>query len=58
MLHGYEAVVPRGQAGPGGGAPMSVTIYPKIYLDGRELAANQTPYIVRLLPNELALAGN
>ena len=44
----------------GGGAssrPIIITVYPKTYLDGRELAQNQTPYIVQLLPNELLLAG-
>jgi hypothetical protein len=52
MLHGYEAVVPRGQAAPGGGsAPVIITVISQ--LDGKEVARNQ----VRYLPNQLALAG-
>jgi hypothetical protein len=50
MLHGYEAVVPRGQAGPAA-APVVITVVSQ--LDGKEVARNQ----VRYLPNQLALAG-
>lgn len=52
MLHGYEAVVPRGQAAPtAAAAPILITVVSQ--LDGKELARNQ----VRYLPNQLALAG-
>jgi len=52
MLHGYEAVVPRGQAAPGAAAaPVVITVISQ--LDGKEVARNQ----VRYLPNQLALAG-
>jgi hypothetical protein len=61
ILHGWEAVVPRGDAnatvtggGAGGGLtprPIQITVVSQ--LDGREVARNQVKYI----PRELALAG-
>jgi hypothetical protein len=54
MLHGYEAVVPRGEAVTSGRPiELTLTLTSTTNLDGKEVARNQ----VRYLPNQLALAG-
>ena len=50
-LHGKERVMPEGEIGGEGGAPIHITVISK--LDGREVARNQIKYI----PRELSLAG-